>query len=111
MPYNFAWGVKDEYYNDFAQEETADGKGYVSGSYRVALPDGRTQTVVYKDEGLRDVLPIANYFFWKLTSISICSGYGLIADVKYDGEPKYDSYKPKSSYPGKYNLVYFIRII
>ena len=38
LPYNFAWGVKDEYYNDFAQEETADGKGYVSGSYRVALP-------------------------------------------------------------------------
>nr|CAG4637367.1 EOG090X0DYO [Ceriodaphnia reticulata]SVE73203.1 EOG090X0DYO [Ceriodaphnia reticulata] len=39
----------DDYtYNDFAHEETSDDKGYVSGSYRTLLPDGRTQIVNYK---------------------------------------------------------------
>jgi hypothetical protein len=84
MPYNFAWAVKDDYtYNDYAHQETADDKGYVSGSYRTLLPDGRTQTVTYK----------ANDY----------SGY--VADVKYDGEAKYpteykpSAYKPAIAYP------------
>ena len=77
MPYNFAWAVKDDYtYNDYAHEEVADDKGYVKGSYRVLLPDGRTQTVTYTAD----------------------DNTGYVADVKYDGEakyPSYDSYKPK----------------
>ncbi len=81
MPYSFAWAVKDDpTYNDYAHQETADDKGYVSGSYRVLLPDGRTQTVNYKADDY--------------------SGY--VADVKYDGEPKYAEYsKPayKPAYP------------
>ena len=76
MPYNFAWAVKDDYtYNDYAHQETADDKGYVSGSYRVLLPDGRTQTVTYKADDYT----------------------GYVADVKYDGEAKYPEYKP--AYP------------
>jgi hypothetical protein len=42
-----------------------------SGSYRVELPDGRTQVVTYKDEG-----------------------YGLIATVKTEGAIKAYDYKP-----------------
>ena len=67
MPYNFEWAVKDEpSYNDFGHQEHSDGK-VVSGSYRVVLPDGRTQTVDYKVEGES----------------------GFVADVKYEGEAKY----------------------
>ena len=95
QPYNFAYAVKDDYYyNDFGHQENSDGK-VVSGSYRVALPDGRIQTVTYK---------VDDY-----------SGY--VADVKYDGQAEYPEYKaadykpaykaaypayPTPSYPAKY---------
>ena len=75
MPYDFAYAVKDEpSYNDFGHQETSDGK-VVSGSYRVLLPDGRTQIVSY--------------------TVSGDSGY--VAEVKYEGEAKYPEYKP--AYP------------
>ena len=48
MPYSFGYAVKDQpTYNDFSHQETADTKA-VTGSYKVALPDGRTQIVTYK---------------------------------------------------------------
>ena len=60
--------VKDDYtYNDYAHQESSDDKGYVTGSYRTLLPDGRSQTANYKADDY--------------------SGY--VADVKYDGEAKY----------------------
>ncbi len=61
MPYEFAWAVKDEpTKNDYAHEAKSDGK-VVIGSYRVLLPDGRTQIVSYRaDEN------------------------GYVADVKYE---------------------------
>ena len=66
MPYKFAYAVKDEpTQNDYAHEAESDGK-VVTGSYRVLLPDGRTQIVTYRaDEN------------------------GYVADVKYEGEAKY----------------------
>ena len=83
MPYNFAWAVKDDYtYNDYAHQESGDDKGYVTGSYSVLLPDGRTQTVNYKADDY--------------------SGY--VADVKYDGEAKYSEYKP--AYKPAYSAAY-----
>uniref|UniRef100_A0A0P4Z0R4 Cuticle protein n=1 Tax=Daphnia magna TaxID=35525 RepID=A0A0P4Z0R4_9CRUS len=88
QPYNFAYDVKDEpSYNDFGHQETADGK-VTSGSYKVVLPDGRTQVVTYKDDG-----------------------YGLVASVKTEGAIKSYDYKPAynapaypspSDYPAKY---------
>lgn len=45
MPYDFAYGVKDDYAGtDFGASEQSDGQT-VRGSYTVALPDGRKQTV------------------------------------------------------------------
>ena len=72
QPHSFNYEVKDEYYNNFGHSESNDGKA-TTGSYHVALPDGRHQTVTYKADD-----------------------YGYVADVKYQGEPKYD-YKP--AYP------------
>ncbi|KZS13696.1 putative Cuticular protein [Daphnia magna] len=48
MPYSFAWDVNDyASKNNYAHSESSNGKA-VSGSYRVALPDGRTQYVTYR---------------------------------------------------------------
>lgn len=81
IPYNFAWAVKDDYtYNDYAHQETSDDKGYVSGSYRTLLPDGRIQTVTYKADDYT----------------------GYVAEVKYDGEAKYNGYKPAAYKPAYY---------
>jgi hypothetical protein len=66
MPYDFSWAVKDEpSQNDYAHEEKSDGE-VVTGSYRVLLPDGRTQIVTYRVQG----------------------DSGFVAEVKYEGEIK-----------------------
>lgn len=81
MPYSFSYAVVDgQSYNNFAHEETANAKA-VTGSYRVALPDGRTQIVTYKaDEN------------------------GYVADVRYEGKATYPQQKP--SYPPNYKPAY-----
>merc|ERR1712029_255535 len=72
-PYAFQYGVHDDYSGaNFNAQETADGKA-VSGSYQVALPDGRVQTVTYTADHYN----------------------GYIADVKYEGTPVYPKYEPK----------------
>ncbi|XP_057381624.1 uncharacterized protein LOC130704174 [Daphnia carinata] len=69
QPYSFGYDVQDkESYNDFDHSEKSDSYG-VTGSYRVVLPDGRTQLVTYK----------ADY-------------YGYVADVKYEGVAQYPEY-------------------
>merc|ERR1712031_45322 len=60
------YGVNDDYSGaKFQQTESRDGYA-TSGSYTVALPDGRTQTVTYAD-----------------------NGDGIVQDVTYDGVPQY----------------------
>ena len=68
-PYAFEYGVHDEYSGtSFGQQENSDAASVV-GSYRVALPDGRTQIVDYHADA---------------------AGYGgYVADVKYEGVPQY----------------------
>ena len=79
--YNYNYAVQDDYAGvDFNQEENRDGYA-TSGSYRVALPDGRIQTVTY----------------------TVADAYsGLVADVSYEGEAQYPeekpSYAPKPAY-------------
>ena len=44
-PYHFSYGIHDHHKGaNFGQEEHSDGKT-VKGSYKVDLPDGRTQVV------------------------------------------------------------------
>merc|ERR1712002_316791 len=72
-PYAFEYGVADDYSKAaFNAAETADGTGAVSGSYSVALPDGRTQHVKYTADHYN----------------------GYVADVSYEGVPVYPEAKP-----------------
>merc|ERR1712168_358974 len=73
-PYAFKYGVEDSYSGaSFGQTETSDSK-VVTGNYRVALPDGRTQIVAY-------------------TADPYGPG-GYVADVKYDGVAHFPEVKP-----------------
>ena len=65
--YNYAYAVADDYAGvNFGANEKRDGHS-ASGSYNVALPDGRIQTVTYSVDGYG----------------------GYVADVAYTGEAKY----------------------
>lgn len=81
MPYKFAWAVKDEpSKNDYSHQQESDGN-VVTGSYRVVLPDGRTQIVNYTADK---------------------NGYR--AQVTYEGEAQYPAYNPayKAATPAAY---------
>jgi len=75
--YDFNWSVLDSYSgNDFGQQESRND-AQASGSYYVALPDGRRQKVTYSVDGYG----------------------GYVAEVTYDGEAAYPehaapAYKP-----------------
>merc|ERR1712127_677888 len=72
-PYAYTYGVADDYSKAaFSAEETADPQGTVNGSYRVALPDGRTQRVKYTADHYN----------------------GYTADVTYEGQAVYPEAKP-----------------
>ncbi|XP_042855231.1 cuticle protein 19-like [Penaeus japonicus] len=74
MPFDFAYAVKDYSGNDYAHQETSDGH-VTSGSYRVALPDGRTEIVTFEAD----------------------HDNGYVANVVYEGEATYPA--PAPSYP------------
>merc|ERR1712168_994589 len=78
-PYAYEYGVQDSYSGAaFGQTENADGK-IVTGTYKVLLPDGRTQIVNYKADS---------------------HGYGgYVADVKYDGHAKVAPHPPPAYKP------------
>ena len=71
-PYQFDYGVRDDYSGaNYGHQEASDGNA-VQGSYQVALPDGRIQTVKY----------IADH------------KNGFQAQVEYEGEARYPEEKP-----------------
>merc|ERR1740124_1363328 len=77
-PYTYTYGVADDYSKaNFNAAETSDAAGVVSGSYDVALPDGRTQHVKYTSD---------NY-------------NGYVADVTYDGVAAYPEAAPYHAAP------------
>lgn len=83
--YIYKWAVQDDYTNNnYGQDEKRDGYA-TSGSYYVALPDGRLQRVTY----------------------SVNGDGGYVAEVSYEGEAQYPeqkayapspAYKPAPSY-------------
>ncbi|XP_071534980.1 cuticle protein 18.6-like [Panulirus ornatus] len=85
MPYNFAYGIKDDYAGtDFGHNEDSDGSA-VKGSYNVVLPDGRIQTVNY----------VADHY------------NGFQAQVNYKGEARYPhQYGPPVTFRPKYQSSY-----
>merc|ERR1711983_738757 len=69
----YTYAVADDYSKAaFNAEETSDGASNVQGSYRVALPDGRIQTVTYTSNGYD----------------------GYVADVTYEGTASYPEAAP-----------------
>ena len=73
--YNFGYNVYNngEGYDNQNFRQNEDRNGYEThGEYSVLLPDGRTQIVTYQVNG----------------------DSGFIADVRYEGEARYDTYKP-----------------
>merc|ERR1711884_639801 len=77
-PYTYTYGVADDYSKaNFNAAETADANGVVSGSYSVALPDGRIQHVKYTADHVN----------------------GYVAEVTYEGVPVYPEEKPYAPAP------------
>ena len=75
-PYAFEYAVNDHYSGaNFAQNEKSDGHN-AEGSYTVALPDGRIQTVKY----------VADHYD------------GFNAEVTYEGEAQFPEYHPAPAY-------------
>ncbi|XP_076065073.1 uncharacterized protein LOC143039104 [Oratosquilla oratoria] len=80
MPFEFAYAVKDDYSgNDYAHEQKSDGK-VTSGSYHVALPDGRIETVNFDADDY--------------------SGY--VAEVSYEGVATHPAPAPYHPAPAPY---------
>jgi len=81
-PFAYDYAVNDHYTGAaFSKNEQSDGHN-VQGSYSVALPDGRIQTVKY----------VADHY----------GGYN--AEVTYEGEAQYPEYHPKPAYkPAPYH--------
>merc|ERR1712106_572276 len=80
-PYTYEYAVADDYSKAaFNAGETSDANGVVSGSYSVALPDGRTQNVKYTADHYN----------------------GYVADVSYEGVPVYPEAKAYAPAPKVY---------
>ena len=76
QPYAYEYGVADDYSKaNFKKTETQDANGLVSGSFVIALPDGRIQTTTYTADHVN----------------------GFVADVTYEGTPVYPP-EPKEGY-------------
>ena len=76
QPYSYEYGVADDYSKtNFKKTETQDAKGVVTGSFTIALPDGRIQTTSYTADHVN----------------------GFVAEVFYSGEPIYPP-EPKGGY-------------
>ena len=76
QPFSYEYGVADDYSKaNFKKTETQDANGVVTGSFTIALPDGRIQTTSYTADHVN----------------------GFVAEVSYSGEPVYPP-EPKGGY-------------
>merc|ERR1712223_2025944 len=76
QPFAYEYGVADAYSKaNFKKTESQDGNGVVTGSFVIALPDGRIQTTTYTADQVN----------------------GFVADVTYEGTPVYPP-EPKEGY-------------
>merc|ERR1712113_1218337 len=76
QPFAYEYGVADAYSKaNFKKTESQDGNGVVTGSFVIALPDGRIQTTTYTADHHN----------------------GFVAEVTYEGTPVYPP-EPKEGY-------------
>ena len=72
-PYNFNYAVADDYSGSaFTAAESSNGLGVKTGSYKVALPDNRTQTVTYTTDDGNGYVAEVTYQGVLLFEIQIC---------------------------------------
>jgi len=68
QPFAYEYGVADDYSKaNFKKTESQNADGVVTGSYTIALPDGRIQTTTYTADHYN----------------------GFVAEVTYSGEAQY----------------------
>ena len=84
--YQYGYAVKDDYSGaNFESTENRDGYA-TAGSYRVALPDGRIQTVTYRVDDAHS---------------------GVVMDVSYEGQAQYPEYHPhETAYKAPHPVVH-----
>ena len=96
-PYTYTYGVADDYSKaNFNAAETSDANGVVSGSYSVALPDGRIQHVKYTADHINGYVRMAYFsnYFWQVCSLIFLMFPYKVAEVTYEGTPVYPEAKP-----------------
>merc|ERR1711944_300313 len=80
QPFAYEYGVADDYSKaNFKKTESQDGNGVVTGSFVIALPDGRIQTTTYTADHHN----------------------GFVAEVTYEGTPVSPP-EPKEGYGHAY---------
>merc|ERR1712055_616490 len=83
-PYNYQYAVSDDYSgSNFAQSESNDGTGAVTGQYSVNLPDRRVQTVTYNANDIT----------------------GNIAEVTYSGTASYPDAVGAVAHPAAHGVA------
>ncbi len=93
--------MQDEYAGtSFDKKETQDEYGTVTGEYRVALPDGRTQ-VPDTHQFPNVIKNIKIIFVLQIVTYHADHENGYIADVKYEGVPSYGPAPHKGGYAPK----------
>ena len=75
---------------NFKKSETQDANGVVSGSFTIALPDGRIQTTTYTADHVNGFVAEVSYSGEPVYPPEPSGGYGHAAPVAFKPAPAYN---------------------
>ena len=91
QPFAYEYGVNDDYSKaNFKKTETQDANGVVSGSFTIALPDGRIQTTTYTADHVNGFVAEVSYSGEPVYPPEPSGGYGHAAPVAFKPAPAYN---------------------